>query len=363
MKLLLGFVLLFLVQNGRAFQISDDFNGTQVDTNSWQTYIGFANSSLVESNGFLRIRNGGELISRKPFTPPFEIQGEVRFSGSQYDNLTLVFRSTGQRAIDSIEPTNGISIRIEPVGDGSSSSNLFTAQRQGDSFVYSTAIRSLVKGQFYPFRLSDSGTAFSFYFGDLTTPLLTGNETPSPGDTVILFNHLAPATSQFDLDSIQIGNPPPAHLSLYAAVELAFQSSAGTIYQLQASSDSVHWTNLNQQIQGDGSRISRLFSTQDTGKLFYRAEEILSPDQQLIEQAENLPSIIDCIARPALAGLKIGASVDTLAKCPDGTDQKQVTIFAGPNCQPGQPCPLFIVMVARVTFDCSGQIISVDGCN
>lgn len=350
---------LLLVRTIHAFSISEDFNGTQLDPNNWTEYLGFGTSSITETNGYLRVHNGGELISRKPFNAPFEVQGELRFSGGASDNFTLVFRSNGQRRIDSIEPTNGIAIHIEPTTDGASSSNIVSAVREADGYSYGSALVPSLEGRFFPFRLSDMGTNFSFYLGDTTTPILSAKETLLGGDRVILFNHLGLGGAQFDLDSIRIGNPPAPDLQIYTAVELAFQSTLGATYQLQVSSDGTNWTNINEQITGDGGMIYRLFSTRQNSKLLYRAQEVLPADQQLIEQAENLPAIIDCIARPQFAGLKIGASVASIGACPDGGEQKEVNIFGGPNCAPDQPCPLFIVSIAKVTFDCSGKIISV----
>lgn len=348
---------LFGVCRTEGFQIIDDFTGPALDANSWQSYLGFANSSLTVTNGYLRVRNGAELISRKPFSAPLEIEGQLRFSGGPGDNLALVFRSSGQRHVDSIEPTNGIVIRIEPQGD--SGINSVVAQREGDSFVYATGARTLVKNQFYPFRLSDTGTNFSFYLGDLATPLLAGKETSQPGDKVVLFNHLASGEAQFDLDSITVRDYVPATLNIYTAAEVTFQTRPGILYQLQASPDGQTWTNLLDRIQGDGGPASRLFSTRGQGKLYYRAQEISTGDQLLIQQAEDLPGVIDCVARLNTAGLRISAGVERVGSCSDG-DQKQVVVYGAPNCEPGQVCPQFVVIIARVTFDCQGQVISTE---
>ena len=347
-----------------ATEVSDNFNGTEVDRNIWQEYLGFANSSATETNGYARLRNGAQLVTWDSFAPPFEMTGRLRFSGSAYDNFALVFRTTGMRHVDSLELTNGISIRIEPSNGAGAGSNTFSAQRQSDSFVYATANRALVRNQFYDFKLTDSGTNFSFYFGDLTTPLLAGTESANPGQRIALYNHLAapgPVTivvdTQVDIDFVDISSPPPLKLNIYTAVELEFLGELGKLYQIQASPDSQMWTNLNEQIQGDGGLVDRLFSTRGASKIFYRAQEVPSPDQNLIDRAQAAPGIAECIAKARLQGLKIGVGV-TSSSCPSGGDQKQVVFSGSPNCEPGQICAEFIVDVATVTFDCSGQIVS-----
>jgi len=199
--------------------------------------------------------------------------------------------------------------------------------------------------------------------GDLTTPLLAGTETSNPGQRIALYNHLAapgPAAivvdTQVDIDFVDISAPPGPRLTICTAVELEFLGELGKLYQIQASPDRQTWTNLNEQIQGDGSLVDRLFSTRGTGKLFYRAQEVASPDQDLIDRAQAEPGIGECIAKARLQGLKIGVEVTN--NCSNGGGQKQVTFSGGPNCQPGQICPQFIVLVATITFDCYGQIVS-----
>jgi len=133
MKSLVSFLLLGFILAGRALlatEVIDNFNRNQIDTNIWQEYLGFANSSVTETNGYATLRNGAELVTWESFVPPFEMTGRLRFSGSAYDNFVLVFRTTGMRHVDSIELTNGISIRIEPSNGGGAESNTFRAQRQ-----------------------------------------------------------------------------------------------------------------------------------------------------------------------------------------------------------------------------------------
>jgi len=115
-----------------------------------------------------------------------------------------------------------------------------------------------------------------------------------------------------DLDFVDISSPPALRLNIYTAVELEFLSELGKLYQLQASPDSQTWTNLNEQIQGDGSLVHRLFSIRGTGKLFYRAEEVPSPDQELIDRAQAAPGVAECIAKARLQGLKIGVGVTAI---------------------------------------------------
>jgi Immunoglobulin I-set domain/Immunoglobulin domain len=59
-------------------------------------------------------------------------------------------------------------------------------------------------------------------------------------------------------------------LNAYAAVELEFTTQSNMTYYIQASPDHAVWTNFDGPIYGNGLPWSKLYSTRNTGKLFYR---------------------------------------------------------------------------------------------
>ena len=127
-------------------------------------------------------------------------------------------------------------------------------------------------------------TALSF------TPLL--GDLPSDADTVLLYNFNDPTNATTVVDESPLGRTgtlgqgfpgatspkiiskfPTAvslGLQIYTAVELRFNSSMDSKYQLQSSPDMVVWSDLPDIIAGDGTTITKFISTVGTQRLFYR---------------------------------------------------------------------------------------------
>lgn len=54
---------------------------------------------------------------------------------------------------------------------------------------------------------------------------------------------------------------------------------------------------------------------------------------------------------------KLSAIVQFLGLCLDGTEVYRVVVYSGPNCPPGQICPLGpIVLIGTVDFGCDGEM-------
>ena len=61
-------------------------------------------------------------------------------------------------------------------------------------------------------------------------------------------------------------------VEILEAVELRWPSRLGYFYQIQSSEDMVTWTDVGEQVLGDGTVLSRFFSRQQGRSVFYRAE-------------------------------------------------------------------------------------------
>lgn len=114
----------------------------------------------------------------------------------------------------------------------------------------------------------------------------------SDGDTVLLYNFNDPEGSTIVRDQSplnragklgvgfegatapQIIAKLPTEVSLglkiLPAVELEFSTSVGGKYYYQSSPDMAVWTDLPEVVIGDGSVLTKLFSTRSSDKLFYR---------------------------------------------------------------------------------------------
>jgi hypothetical protein len=118
------------------------------------------------------------------------------------------------------------------------------------------------------------------------------NDLPSDADTVLLYNFNDPPGSQTVKDDSPLARTGtlgagfagatapkivtelpiviPLGLQIFTAVELRFSTSLNGKYQLQSSPDMAVWTDLPEFITGDGNVVSKLISTRDSGRLFYR---------------------------------------------------------------------------------------------
>jgi len=160
-----------------------------------------------------------------------------------------------------------------------------------------------VRNQFYDFKLTDTGTKFLILLWRPHTPLLAGAEVRIR-DKELLFTIIWRLRSSYnrhrysvDIDFVDISSPPFLRLNIYTAVELEFLGELEAL-SAPASPDSQTWTNLNEQIQGDGSFVHRLFSTR-TREALYRAKRFLHPIR-LIDRAQAAPGIAECIAKARL---------------------------------------------------------------
>ena len=99
-----------------AADIYDDFSDGVIDSCLWTVETNAsAGAAVAETNGHLRITNGGRLISTSLF-PTSSISGRVRFSDSEYNVFCVSMRTDGGYATHSI-PTNGIRVVLSPTAN------------------------------------------------------------------------------------------------------------------------------------------------------------------------------------------------------------------------------------------------------
>ena len=83
-----------------------------------------------------------------------------------------------------------------------------------------------------------------------------------------------------------------------------------------------------------------------------------SGDQQLVGIATGAAH--DCLQIYRGNFYELSSSVETTGICFVEGFLKEVTFYAGPNCNGAQPCPAFPTFpVARVTLDCNNNVTSV----
>jgi hypothetical protein len=171
----------------------------------------------------------------------------------------------------------------EQIGNGTAQGFIGYAPRAGSDFPSFVGFLDSI-------RISNvarySGLSFTPPMGDLT----------SDTNTVLLYNFNDPTNSTTVLDESPLGrtgtlgagfsgataprivskirDQVPLNFKIYTAVEIQLATDPNVLYQIQNSPDMAVWTDLA-PIMGDGTVVSKLFSTQGIGRQFYRV--IVSP--------------------------------------------------------------------------------------
>ena len=86
-----------------------------------------------------------------------------------------------------------------------------------------------------------------------------------------------------------VGHLIAGELRILPAVELEFSTVTGGVYQVQASSNLVEWSNCEDPIAGDGTMVHRLYSTRQTPLRFFRLLSDLPPGGTLTNHSGCKP--------------------------------------------------------------------------
>jgi hypothetical protein len=76
-------------------------------------------------------------------------------------------------------------------------------------------------------------------------------------------------------------------------------------------------------------------------------------NQSLIGQARGAAH--DCI-QPYASNYEINGYVQSTGTCPSGGQTYRVDFYAAPRCPPNHFCPLFLIFIGSVDFDCEGNM-------
>lgn len=93
----------------------------------------------------------------------------------------------------------------------------------------------------------------------------------SAGSSGIYAGREAIEVDRFSAETFDLSVEAP-DLGIETAVEIFFTTTAGFYYQIESSSDMGEWTAESDVIEGDGSEVSRLFSTREGDRQFFRVQ-------------------------------------------------------------------------------------------
>jgi hypothetical protein len=208
--------------------LSDNFNGSAINSSLWQTSTPFSDSSITESGGFAVFQNRGRIITANALPTAIDITGTFEFTGSSHDNLRIVTRADGITSNPSAEYDHGIGFGLEMQNDSGQTANNIWIQELG----YPGSSPELARGTYalslntaYNFRITDNGNNLALYIDDLTTPVLTATDSAIYGNLVALYNREGAgagssisAGSIVQLDTLTIQSAPePSIVSLTLA--------------------------------------------------------------------------------------------------------------------------------------------------
>ena len=172
--------------------LSDNFNGSTINSSLWQTSTPFSDSSITEGGGNAVFQNRGRLLSNASLPTDIDITGSFEFSGSIHDSFRVVTRTDGTTSNPPGYFDLGIGFGFEIENDlGSTTGNIFIVHDgyPGPSdYDLARGTYSISLDTFYNFRITDDGNNLALYIGDLATPLLTATDSSVYGNQLGLYN-------------------------------------------------------------------------------------------------------------------------------------------------------------------------------
>src|SRR5438477_12074899 len=183
---LLFAVVTTLALTANAQLLHDDFNGTSINTNLWQTSVPFSGSSITESGGNAIFDNRGRLITLGNYPGPIIIRGAFAITGANSDEFKLVIRTDGTFVNDQFgESANGFIVTFR-------SSSFFVSDEVsiqeigGTAFSGWTGILNL--NTKYQFKIVDDGNNIYVFLGNMSAPKAVLTSSDSFGNKFVFYN-------------------------------------------------------------------------------------------------------------------------------------------------------------------------------
>jgi autotransporter-associated beta strand protein len=183
---LLFAVVTTLCLTANAQLLHDDFSGTSINTNLWQTSKPFSGSSITESGGNAIIENRGRLITLANYPGPNSISGAFSITGANSDEFKVVIRTDGTFVNDQFgESANGFIVRFR-------SSSFFASDEVSIQEIGGTAFSgwtgTLNLNTKYQFKILDDGNNISVFLGSMTAPKVALTSSDSFGNKFVFYN-------------------------------------------------------------------------------------------------------------------------------------------------------------------------------
>jgi hypothetical protein len=202
---------LLLSYRVHAQSLSDNFNGSTVDTSLWNVILPFAQSQITESGGFLTTTGRGTLATVAGFDSPIIISGTVTLN-NQFEHFNTMLRSDLSIWPPDAQFHELTGICVSFSADGHQISiQQFTPGQQNPIWLGIGSFNFTV-GQAYDFTITDDKTNITLSING--TELLSGTSTYASGDQIAFESREFSDTSS-SLDSVSIQPvPEPSSMAL-----------------------------------------------------------------------------------------------------------------------------------------------------
>lgn len=194
--------------------LSDNFNGTSIDTSLWQVSTPFPNSSMTESGGNGVFENRGRLLSVASLPTSIDVTGSFEFTANIHDQFEVILRTNGVSTNPAGSLDNGIYFDFaiqSDTGDTANQIHIRDASYPNGIVELATGTFPMTLNTFYSFRITDDGTNLALYINDLAHPLLIAADSNSYGSQLGLNNRegngsiSAGSVSQLDFINVVLG--------------------------------------------------------------------------------------------------------------------------------------------------------------
>ena len=209
-KILLGLVC-FSINQLQAQNLSDNFNGTTVDTNLWTVILPFGQSQISESGGYLTTTGRGTLATVSGFDSPIIISGKVTMN-SQFEHFDTMLRTDLSvfPPLAQYHELNGIGVIFSADGNQISIQQ-FTPGEQ-NPILLGLGSFSFTVGQAYDFTITDDKNIITLSIDG--NQLLSGASTFASGNLIAFESREFGGTSS-SLDFVSIQSvPEPSSFAL-----------------------------------------------------------------------------------------------------------------------------------------------------
>jgi len=202
--------------------INDDFNGTAINTSTWQVLAPMGDSSMTVLGGSAVFFQRGILISNENMPSSYEIEGRFAFTGGSHDCFQINLRTDGALMQDYFNFPNDVYVQFSrrggDDGDQTGNHNVYI-----ESYGATYGNYTFNNDAYCDFKIVDTGNLITLYLNDLVTPFLSLNSTAGSGHKIGIENRgYVPWWPTFDnqvkLEFLKVTTsiPEPSSLSLLA---------------------------------------------------------------------------------------------------------------------------------------------------